>query len=252
MQDLRGRMLHHKRNIGPLTYHRVWFAAASRPFDWAKFISFRQYLGQGKPFACFAKTFHTLHINLLASPTELLAGMKKNTVYEIKRAEAKDAVHSGDTSDLQAFLTFFNVFAPTKSLSPLNLKNLLSMQDNLRLRQVFGTSEAGVPLVLAMHAYLADPDTSRVRLLYSAISVQTEDRALLGRANRYLHWSDLLAFKAEGFKLCDLGGLAMDESDPVTQGIDQFKLSFGGQVVQEDHYDSLLLVLAQKLLGKGD
>ena len=74
-----------------------------------------------------------------------------------------------------------------------------------------------------------------MRLVHSVSLFRDRDpayRALVGRANRWLHWRDLLLFKAQGVKRYDWGGMFEDESGPGHAGINRFKRSFGGQRVR--------------------
>jgi hypothetical protein len=56
------------------------------------------------------------------------------------------------------------------------------------------------------------------------------ERNMIGRANRYLHWRDMLAFKAFGCLVYDLGGVDLAGRDPATTRIAAFKRGFGGEV----------------------
>jgi lipid II:glycine glycyltransferase (peptidoglycan interpeptide bridge formation enzyme) len=55
-----------------------------------------------------------------------------------------------------------------------------------------------------------------------------------------LHWEDILYFKANGFKVYDLGGVSMDTTNQDRQAINKFKECFGGILVKE--YNSLIPV----------
>ena len=74
------------------------------------------------------------------------------------------------------------------------------------------------------------PSTPASRSISSA--GEGEDRALVGRANRWLHWQDMLRFKRMGMKRYDWGGLFEDESVPERAGLNRFKKDFGGQPVR--------------------
>jgi lipid II:glycine glycyltransferase (peptidoglycan interpeptide bridge formation enzyme) len=88
-----------------------------------------------------------------------------------------------------------------------------------------------------MHAYVADRDASRIRLLYSASHFRgtedTEERNLVGRANRFLHWSEIQSAQEAGFELYDLGGLPINHNDPAKNAIARFKSEFGGTPILE-------------------
>ncbi|MFA6506548.1 MAG: hypothetical protein WCT14_10635 [Treponemataceae bacterium] len=241
-------MIDIERKIGILTYRRLWFADCAPGLPLSGFTSLRQFAGTEAPRFWTRHEFHTILIDLSANESTILGAMKKNTSYEIRRAE-KDGIESKTVDDIEAFRSFFNDFAPTKSLKPLSGSNLKSMAPFLTITEAIFENR---PLV--MHAYLVDEAVSRARLLYSATVARTGadgaptvDPSLLGRANRRLHWTDMLLFKAKGFRTYDLGGIAGDPSKADTAGIDSFKLAFGGVHAREDNFDSPLLSIAQSL-----
>ena len=51
-------------------------------------------------------------------------------------------------------------------------------------------------------------------------------RNAIGRANKYLHWNDWLLLKKMGIVEYDWGGIASYDNP---NGIDKFKMSFGGE-----------------------
>lgn len=56
-----------------------------------------------------------------------------------------------------------------------------------------------------------------------------EDKGLvnaIGRANKYLHWQDILYFKEKGMKSYDWGGCGEEEA---VANISSFKRKFGGK-----------------------
>lgn len=59
--------------------------------------------------------------------------------------------------------------------------------------------------------------------------MEDTERALVSRANRWLHWQDMLTFKQKGFECYDWGGLFEDETSPERAGINRFKCDFGGR-----------------------
>jgi lipid II:glycine glycyltransferase (peptidoglycan interpeptide bridge formation enzyme) len=56
---------------------------------------------------------------------------------------------------------------------------------------------------------------------------------MTGRANRLLHWEDILYFKNQGYEIYDLGGITLDESNKEGQAIAKFKRCFGGTLIKE-------------------
>jgi lipid II:glycine glycyltransferase (peptidoglycan interpeptide bridge formation enzyme) len=61
----------------------------------------------------------------------------------------------------------------------------------------------------------------------------SSERNRIGRANRLLHWYEILTLKSLGFRLYDLGGIPLDSSDAAKNSIAQFKLEFGGTPLVE-------------------
>lgn len=77
------------------------------------------------------------------------------------------------------------------------------------------------------HSYLTDGYHSR--FLHSCSEFRVADKAMrnaIGRANKYLHWNDWLYLKHSGIIEYDWGGISSYENP---NGIDKFKMSFGGQ-----------------------
>lgn len=77
------------------------------------------------------------------------------------------------------------------------------------------------------HSYITDKLHSR--FLHSCSEFRVADNAMknaIGRANKYLHWNDWLYLKQIGVKEYDWGGISSYESP---NGIDKFKMSFGGK-----------------------
>ena len=86
---------------------------------------------------------------------------------------------------------------------------------------------------LVWHVYYSDGRV--VWLQYTASCFRGRDndyRALVGRANRWLHWQDMRSFRGSGARRYDWGGLFEDESTPEREGINRFKRDFGGEPVR--------------------
>ena len=85
------------------------------------------------------------------------------------------------------------------------------------------------------HAYIHD-DSNAV-LWYSASDFRNEnvDRNLASRANKGLHYYDILQFKSKGLKTYDWGNVSSkDNANPC--GIDVFKSGFGGSYCEKYFY----------------
>jgi hypothetical protein len=192
----------------------------------------------------FYSHFHTtLHINLSKNESEIFDSFEKNTKYEINRAKNKDNITIRTLKlpdEKQQFYDFYSVFSEQKKLLPLGTRETdLLIEDGKFVIRSASTSDG---TLLVMHSYILS--NNRARLAHSAsLFRESEDnafRTLTGRANRFLHWEDILYFREKGFTIYDLGGINTDKNNSETQSINKFKECFGGTIVNE--YNSLLPV----------
>jgi len=158
----------------------------------------------------------------------------KDCRYKIRRAETKDGTRMEFISDpesrLDEFRAFYDAFAREKSLEPSDHQWLVAA---CKARQLSLTSASRNGEALVWHAYVMSGKTARLQYTGSCFRNRENDyRALVGRANRWLHWREMLRFKKMGIKRYDWGGLFEDESVPERAGINQFKKDFGGQQVR--------------------
>jgi len=94
--------------------------------------------------------------------------------------------------------------------------------------------------VLSWHGYVRVSD--RIRLFTTISDIDpardTHWNNLVGRAHRLHHWQDMLAFKAEGVRSYDFGGVYRGTQDTEQMNIARFKQSFGGSFA--DGYDAVV------------
>lgn len=178
----------------------------------------------------------TLVIDLAVDKEALLQRIRKDVRYEIRRAETKDQLvctlhdSAAISPDMLASLSKeYARLVRRKRITPLNLQRLERLRGQGAL--FIGASRAPTGPVLAWHVYLVAK--GRVRLLHSLSAFDDEDdagfRALVGRANRLLHWRDILEFKERGAKLYDFGGWYRGQEDKTKLRINRFKEDFGGE-----------------------
>ena len=197
------------------------------------------------------KPVQTSIVDLTASIDEISGPISKNTRYKIQRAEregfAPRLVLNPTVEEGSLYANHYDCFAKHKGLPPCNRAKLhaLSACSALLLSSVSDTEGN----LLSAHASVKDAKVGRVRLLYSASHYRamsdSGERNKIGRANRLLHWYEILTLKNLGFKLYDLGGIPLDSADQEKNAIAQFKLEFGGKLLVE--YSGLL---STNLLGK--
>ncbi len=166
----------------------------------------------------------------------------KDCRYKIRRAETKDGLRMEFITDpesrLDEFRAFYDAFARQKSLGPSDRQWLLAA---CKARQLALSSASQNGEALVWHAHVMFGRTAG--LLYSGSYFRNREsdfRALVGRANRWLHWKDMLRFKEMGIERYDWGGMFEDESTPERAGINNFKRDFGGR--QERTYNGTVPV----------
>ncbi len=178
--------------------------------------------------------FLSIVTDLSVEESAVTGGFGKDCRYKIRRAETKDGLDMEFITDpegrLEEFRAFFDAFAKQKSYWPCDQKWLRAACDAGQL-VLASASRNGEALV--WHAYLVSGSTAWLQYTGSCFrDKDNEHRALIGRANRWLHWKEMLRFKETGIRRYDWGGLFEDESVPENAGINRFKKDFGGQEVR--------------------
>jgi hypothetical protein len=156
----------------------------------------------------------------------------KDCRYKVRRADTKDELVSEfilePQSRLDEFGTFFDTFARQKGHEPCDPQWLHAA---CKARQLVLTTAARNGEALVWHAYVMSGKSTWLQYTGSCFRDRENDyRALVGRANRWLHWKDMLKFKELGMVRYDWGGMFEDESAPDRAGINEFKRTFGGQI----------------------
>lgn len=186
----------------------------------------------------WSREFHTIRVDLRLDQDELLARMGKNNRYKILRAGSRDGLtyecwHPGSAHVIDEFCDFFENFARLTGLHRPNRHWLRCHADAGVLDISRIKTEAGQ--TLAWHTHFRQAVHSR--LLHSASVYREHDsspiRNMVGRANRYHHWRDMLRFKSEGIEVYDFGGWYAGQEDDARLRINRFKEEFGGQVVKQ-------------------
>jgi hypothetical protein len=181
-----------------------------------------------------ATPFLSMVTDLSVAEDALAEKFGKDCRYKIRRAETKDGLVMELITEpegrLDEFRSFFDAFARQKSFWPCDHQWLLAA---CKARQLVLTSASRDGEALVWHAYLTSGKTAWLQYTGSCFRDKGNDyRALIGRANRWLHWKEMLRFKLMGIERYDWGGLFEDESVPENAGINRFKKDFGGQPVR--------------------
>jgi len=176
--------------------------------------------------------FLSLITDLSVAQETIAAGFGKDCRYKIRRADTKDELTAEfilePEARLEEFRAFFDTFARQKGHAPCDAQWLRAACD---ARQLVLSTASRHGEALVWHAYVLAGESAWLQYTGSCYRDRESDyRALVGRANRWLHWKDMLQFKELGVTRYDWGGLFEDESAPDRAGINGFKKSFGGQV----------------------
>lgn len=230
----------------------IFFAKKINLFDAFSLKQFVHSFPTKKVLGFKYDTGYTLHSDLSLTEDVLLQQFSSTCRNEVRRS-IKDGIICSEQKNIDEYISFFNDFASQKAINGVDAKRVASYGDNF----IVFKAELGDE-VLAMHSLLVDYDASIVLLLTSANARfdDSKKRTIIGRANRHLHYHEMLYFKGLGFKIYDWGGIAEEEAvaiNPGLKGVNDFKLSFGGVRMENIIYSSYLFLIAQKigiLLGK--
>lgn len=219
-------------------------AAAAGKADIAFFHGIRE--PEGGPF-CLIQTFHSQFSDLTLPEEELFLQISKTGRNEVRRSE-KDGV-AREFFDSQALLgqpeileglaeMYRRMYASKGKEASLNPEQMLAYA---RAGALYCSRAKKDGEALVYHSYLADKTCAR--LLHSVSDFrESGDAALISRANRGLHWEDMKRFSQMGLSLYDWGGISNPDAP---NGIDQFKMKFGGKPVT--YYNA---IAGRTLLGK--
>ncbi len=223
----------------------IWFAAKPKPADALKLTYYYhcQFTGPVKGFERHVK--FTKLIDLTRPAEAIFSSFGDSTQKEIKKL-MKEPVTFALEPDPVAFTRFHDDFAQAKGMSAMDPKILRSYWPHVVVTKIVANGED-----LVMHSYVVDPSASRATQWHSTSQFRgAEDsvkRRLISRANRLLHWRDIEHFKVMGLRTFDLGGYAHNTTDEQLKRVNEFKDSFGGELVEESNYASAAITLLRRV-----
>lgn len=237
-------MISYKKKFYLWQARETWFRYRFQTkdlFSLAQYSHVKQY--DGDPKFCVKDISYTVELPLNKEADAILADFRNTVRQEIRKSE-KEGVTCFFAKDVDRFVAFYNDFAALKKIYPASTDMINNMGDS------FVTSFAEMEgELLAAHSYLVDKELGIARLFHSASRRldQRFDRNIIGRANKLLTARDIFHFREEGFQLMDFGGYAENTQDKSLQGINEFKLSFGGAKVPCNNYFTLPFFVLRKL-----
>lgn len=189
---------------------------------------------------------YTVELDITQSADKIMEGFSRTVRNSVRKAET-EGVQCYFDNDVSKFIAFYNEFALLKGLAPESDEKILSFGKFFRISYAELDGE-----ILAAHSYVYDPVQKIVRQMHSASKRFDEkfDRNQIGRANRLLHYRDMLAFKEEGIEAYDFGGYTPVNSKEVIDSLLQFKLDFGGIKKETNNYFTLPYYLLRSLYLK--
>lgn len=224
-----------------IDFYKVWFA--KKPLNEKGIITYNQAMVKGK----HPEEFDTLVSDISGTPEEIKSAFTKNCRYKVNRAAREDVdlrFMGGESitkEEIERFLAFFKTFWESKGDSFTREEEIRRDLTAYREAETLMISVATVKGEDAVyHTYVYDDE--RARLLHSASLYrligddESESRNIIGMANRYLHYMDMLHFKEKGLTIYDWGGAGRDED---VINITQFKESFGGSPEKSYNYEAV-------------
>jgi len=199
-----------------------------------------------KPSPGFSDITYTIENDLTLSKEEILAGFLKSNRQQIRQAEEAGVVCQF-SDDVEGFVEFFNEFARSVNIGTTSLRRMNEMKDFIKI--TFAMHEGRI---LVAHTILMDEKNKICRAFHSA-SKRTDDafdKSLIAKANKALHFHDMMYFKDLGYEIYDFGGYTANTEDKALLGINNFKLSFGGKVVECTNYYTVTYHILKKIGAK--
>jgi hypothetical protein len=229
----------------------VWFdnepGDALRRVDWALYRQRSQPVPRST-----VKYFYTFLVDLPPSQEQLWAQLQKHTADKIRRARDRDKIiceycDPRDSAVMDRFEELYNIFAATKGLPRLDRPRMESIAAAGLLEMSLAKDAQGNTLLY--HANYRDKSRAALMELPSIYRTlgDSSARNFVGRANRYLIWTDILRYKAQGLKYFDFGGWYRG-TDPKMLAINEFKRGFGGRVVREFQCEQVLTLKGRLVL----
>lgn len=202
-----------------------------------------------KIFGMISTKFYTKIIDLTANEADIHNNFNKTTRQQIRiaRDEGVEGEIINENYKIDQIIAFYNNFAKSKKLGLLDENSIRnSPYKHFTIAKINDE-------ILVCHLCLLDKSKGRVRLLYSGSKISDSnisERALIGRANRFLHYWDMKHFKNLGFSEYDLGGYAFNTNNSSLKGINAFKDTFGAKLILEYHYYPFFIWVAYFLRDK--
>lgn len=214
---------------------RVWFSnSATAQCDVLRFLRANEPLPNSM-FVINDTPVETVFSDLRGYDDILKAASKtvKNEVTRCKKEDVQVSMYdsralSSNPSVLDCFFDVYKAMAQSA-----NNQELLKAYNPKLIKDYIDSEHLYVSCAIkedcsVYHIYVAG--ANETVLLFSASNFRGEDRELrnlCGRMNKLLHYMDMTYFRDNGYELYDWGNISSSSSP---NGIDRFKMSFGGTI----------------------
>lgn len=233
-------MIRIKDHIFGLSVERIWFERAAGVCSLLRFMRIEE-PGKDAWYRCSEHSY-TVISDLAMTKEELLKCMRKKVRYEVTRAEKEGIIFQAfDSQDIKGQRHILDEFenAYRKFADGLGSEAVADAYSRKKIESYLSNdclllTRANKDSLLVYHAYVYDEH--KAVLIYSVSDFREEhvDRNLAGRGNKWLHYQDMLYLKKKGLHAYDWGNISSKEAP---NGIDNFKISFGGEIT--DTYNIL-------------
>jgi lipid II:glycine glycyltransferase (peptidoglycan interpeptide bridge formation enzyme) len=206
---------------------------------------------------------HSLELDLTKPEEAIFAGFTSSTRNQVNRAKKEGVIFDAWTAPpgemIDEFFSFFAEFTRERGLEETATNSdwlrRYAAQDGILLTRA---SDPGTGKPLVWHSYYRNPQWVRQlqSVSFFSSSQEKEQRNAVARANRFLHWMDILECRRLGISHFDFGGIYSGNSDEKLLRVNAFKQEFGG--TRTLRYHSILpvsvkgkaLLKARQLRGK--
>lgn len=173
---------------------------------------------------------YTLHLDLSQSTEELLANMRKNTRYGVKRAQ-REIIKIESSISQKALKEFFQLYQKT-----VNRQGFVSYKFDYFENEVRAFSaDDQIRIILAK--YQGETLAGAIILFYGDFAYYHHGASIKTHQDKYpsylVQWEAIKEAKKRGCRFYDLWGIApTDNSKHPRAGLTFFKKGFGGERVQ--------------------
>jgi hypothetical protein len=186
------------------------------------------------------RRFYTYVISLENDPEQIFKRFNQTTRRDVRLSREKDHLTCQvsalpSAQEVEIFVNAYALFAAAKGRPPLDAGRLQRFLADRSIWLSFAYSSQGELLTVhGMHI-----GEGRMRSLYAVSPTRWDGQAdsnrrqLIGRAGRYLTWSDMMAARDAGLRQYDFGGWYHGTKDLERLSINAYKRNFGGEIVCE-------------------